>query len=196
MPSAAHRSAPETRSAASPATTGARATPHPNPVRHLRLEATGRCNLARTRHVNRIRLDYAGPRTTEPDAWPRGTGILAAEPNADDAGVGTIESTLSSRVREFVTTMNDIGDRSGATSGKMEQQISSFHSVSTNVLRDITVLAQKFDEHGKALNAASHFEIDDVIDPADTRRWITTAFAAAPAPPPRSGKKRPNIDTW
>ena len=27
-------------------------------------------------------------------------------------------------------------------------------------------------EHGKALNTASHFEIDDVIDPADTRRWI------------------------
>ena len=25
-------------------------------------------------------------------------------------------------------------------------------------------------EHGKALNAASHFEIDDVIDPADSRR--------------------------
>ena len=30
-------------------------------------------------------------------------------------------------------------------------------------------------EHGKALNAASHFEIDDVIDPADSRRWITHA---------------------
>ena len=27
-------------------------------------------------------------------------------------------------------------------------------------------------EHGKALNTASHFEIDDVIDPAETRRWI------------------------
>jgi acetyl-CoA carboxylase carboxyltransferase component len=51
-------------------------------------------------------------------------------------------------------------------------------------------------EHGKAINAASHFEIDDVIDPADTRRWITTTFAAAPRPPFRTGKKRPNIDTW
>ena len=50
--------------------------------------------------------------------------------------------------------------------------------------------------HGKALNAASHFEIDDVIDPADSRRWISTLLAAAPAPPPRHGKKRPNIDTW
>jgi len=51
-------------------------------------------------------------------------------------------------------------------------------------------------EHGKALNAASHFEIDDVIDPADTRRWISTLLDAAPPPAPRPGKKRPNVDTW
>jgi acetyl-CoA carboxylase carboxyltransferase component len=50
--------------------------------------------------------------------------------------------------------------------------------------------------HGKAVNAASHFEIDDVIDPADSRRWISTAFGAAPPPVARAGKKRPNIDTW
>ncbi|MFC9358733.1 hypothetical protein ACFTZB_19460, partial [Rhodococcus sp. NPDC057014] len=27
-------------------------------------------------------------------------------------------------------------------------------------------------QHGKALNAATIFELDDVIDPADTRAWI------------------------
>ncbi|CAN5181514.1 hypothetical protein BH18ACT5_BH18ACT5_06010 [soil metagenome] len=31
-------------------------------------------------------------------------------------------------------------------------------------------------EIGKGANVASHFEIDDVIDPADTRRWILTAL--------------------
>ena len=51
-------------------------------------------------------------------------------------------------------------------------------------------------EHGKALNAASHFEIDDVIDPADSRGWVTTMLASAPVPPARTGKKRPCIDTW
>ena len=51
-------------------------------------------------------------------------------------------------------------------------------------------------EHGKALNTASHFEIDDVIDPADSRRWISTILASAPPVAPRSGKKRPNVDTW
>ncbi|WP_313888163.1 carboxyl transferase domain-containing protein [Lentzea alba] len=49
-------------------------------------------------------------------------------------------------------------------------------------------------EHGKALNVASVFEIDDVIDPADTRRWIATALAPATSRP--AGKKRPFIDTW
>ena len=51
-------------------------------------------------------------------------------------------------------------------------------------------------QHGKALNSASHFEIDDVIDPADSRRWITTMLASAPPPAPRTGKKRPAVDTW
>jgi acetyl-CoA carboxylase carboxyltransferase component len=50
-------------------------------------------------------------------------------------------------------------------------------------------------EHGRAVSSASYFEIDDVIDPADSRRWISAAFGAAPVPR-REGKKRPNIDTW
>ncbi|MFG2247587.1 carboxyl transferase domain-containing protein [Spirillospora sp. NPDC048823] len=47
-------------------------------------------------------------------------------------------------------------------------------------------------EHGKALNAATVFELDDVIDPAGTRRWITTAFGSAP---PLADRRR-WIDTW
>ena len=49
---------------------------------------------------------------------------------------------------------------------------------------------------GKGVSVASYFEIDDVIDPADTRRWLTALLAAAPPPPTRTTKKRPNIDTW
>ena len=51
-------------------------------------------------------------------------------------------------------------------------------------------------EFGKAANAASMFEIDEVIDPADTRRWIAAALASRPPPAPRSGKKRNHVDTW
>ena len=51
-------------------------------------------------------------------------------------------------------------------------------------------------ERGKALNLASHFEIDDVIDPAESRATIAEMLRAAPPPPPRAGKKRPMIDPW
>jgi acetyl-CoA carboxylase carboxyltransferase component len=51
-------------------------------------------------------------------------------------------------------------------------------------------------EHGKALNVATYFEIDDVIDPAESRRRIVETLRAAPPPSPRTGKKRPHVDTW
>ena len=44
--------------------------------------------------------------------------------------------------------------------------------------------------------SASVLEIDDVIDPAETRRWIMRGLRTAPKPPARQGKKRPHIETW
>jgi acetyl-CoA carboxylase carboxyltransferase component len=49
---------------------------------------------------------------------------------------------------------------------------------------------------GKATNTASVLEIDDVIDPAETRRWIMRGLAMTGTAKSRAGKKRPNIDTW
>ena len=45
---------------------------------------------------------------------------------------------------------------------------------------------------------AAYGEIDDVIDPADSRRWIATLFdettrASGGRGP---GKRRPNVDAW
>ncbi len=57
------------------------------------------------------------------------------------------------------------------------------------------MVAQMY-EHGKAVNMASHFELDDVIDPADSRHWITTALNSIPATPVRTTKKRPHVDSW
>ena len=51
-------------------------------------------------------------------------------------------------------------------------------------------------EHGKALNTASHFEIDDVIDPVESRPWITSALRSVLPPARSAGKKRPCVDTW
>jgi acetyl-CoA carboxylase carboxyltransferase component len=51
---------------------------------------------------------------------------------------------------------------------------------------------------GKGVNMASHFEIDDVIDPLDTRRWIMTMLdtAATGWRHDRGAKPRPAVDTW
>lgn len=49
---------------------------------------------------------------------------------------------------------------------------------------------------GKALSTATYFEVDEVIDPADSRRWIATALLGAASRPRNEHKKRSNIDTW
>lgn len=51
-------------------------------------------------------------------------------------------------------------------------------------------------ERGKAVNMASHFELDEVIDPADSRRWITTALNSVPPSNHPTERRRPNIDAW
>ncbi len=51
-------------------------------------------------------------------------------------------------------------------------------------------------ERAKAVNAAAGGGLDDVIDPAETRSWIAESMKRLPKPPPRTGKKRPYIDTW
>ncbi|MGH6708058.1 MAG: carboxyl transferase domain-containing protein [Bradyrhizobium sp.] len=50
--------------------------------------------------------------------------------------------------------------------------------------------------NGKATSIASVLEIDEVIDPADTRHWIMAGLRSVPKPEPRSGRKRPCIDAW
>ena len=57
--------------------------------------------------------------------------------------------------------------------------------------RTFQEMVERMYTHGKAVNAASHFEIDDVIDPADSRRWVSTAFGSAPATAATSGQEAP-----
>ncbi|MFI4934725.1 MAG: carboxyl transferase domain-containing protein, partial [Caulobacterales bacterium] len=61
----------------------------------------------------------------------------------------------------------------------------------------------KFDEMvarayaaGKALNRATAYGLDDVIDPADTRRWVIGGLRSLPPTPRRTEKKLRWIDAW
>ena len=51
-------------------------------------------------------------------------------------------------------------------------------------------------ERGKALNVGSLYEVDDVIDPAETRKWIIAGLRAMPPAAKREGKKRGWVDAW
>jgi len=56
-------------------------------------------------------------------------------------------------------------------------------------VREVTAAAQ---DNARALNAAQLFELDDVIDPVETRGLIAATLAAAGTPEP-SGR---TVDAW
>jgi acetyl-CoA carboxylase carboxyltransferase component len=61
--------------------------------------------------------------------------------------------------------------------------------------RAFRAMVERQYEAGAAMNVAMHFEIDDVIDPAESRTWIRSLLIGRDARS-RDGKKRPNLDTW
>jgi acetyl-CoA carboxylase carboxyltransferase component len=61
--------------------------------------------------------------------------------------------------------------------------------------RRVQELTAATHERAKALNAATLFELDDVIDPAETRRLIASTIAAA-APPASEPRPDRFIDAW
>ncbi|HEY0390865.1 MAG TPA: carboxyl transferase domain-containing protein [Solirubrobacterales bacterium] len=98
--------------------------------------------------------------------------LTVAWPSAHLGPMG-LEGAVRLALRKELDAIEDDGER--------EQRV-----------RDLTAAAE---ENARALNAATLFEIDDVIDPAETRSLIaSTLAAAAPAQPTsRSGRF---IDAW
>jgi acetyl-CoA carboxylase carboxyltransferase component len=47
-------------------------------------------------------------------------------------------------------------------------------------------------ESARAINSGARY----VVDPAETRAWISRGLKSLPAKAPRTGKKRPYVDTW
>lgn len=99
--------------------------------------------------------------------------FAVAWPTGEFGGMG-LEGAVKLGYRNELAAIEDPGERTEL----YEQMVASMY------------------EHGKAVNTASHFELDDVIDPMHSRRWITRALKSAGAAKPRTGKKRPCIDTW
>ena len=62
---------------------------------------------------------------------------------------------------------------------------------------------ERFDElvrgmhsSGRALSIATHNEVDNVIDPAESRTWITSAIATHSGRTPGSDRSIPFVDPW
>lgn len=58
----------------------------------------------------------------------------------------------------------------------------------------LSALVAEARERGKAVNMASLFELDAVIEPAETRSWLVRGLCSAPARRPRPARRA--IDTW
>jgi len=95
--------------------------------------------------------------------------LTAAWPDATLGPMG-LEGAVRLAMRRDLEAIEDEGER--------EQRV-----------RELTA---QMHEHAEALNAAQIFEIDDVIDPADTRATIARTLAAAGTAPP-SGR---TVDSW
>ena len=68
--------------------------------------------------------------------------------------MGEIESTLVTRVTEFVTAMNGVVDKTGTASSQLDQQLATFQQNGTKMAAELGELAVSFDSHGRSLAEA------------------------------------------
>jgi acetyl-CoA carboxylase carboxyltransferase component len=94
-------------------------------------------------------------------------------PTAELGAMG-LEGAVKLGFRRELEAIDDEGERAD----RLEQLIAAAH------------------EHSKALNAATLFELDDVIDPAETRELVAHTFRAAPRRDWRAEEPRRFVDTW
>ena len=98
------------------------------------------------------------------------TVLSAAWPTGEVSGMG-IEGAVRHGARRELDSIDD----PAAREARFEELVARMY------------------QNSKALNAAAHHEVDDVIDPADTRARVAQVLRAAPPAPRRS---RPMVDTW
>ncbi|NUP25706.1 MAG: carbamoyl-phosphate synthase large subunit, partial [Nocardia sp.] len=104
------------------------------------------------------------------------TDMIVAWPTGEFGGMG-LEGAVHLAARDVLAAIPDPAER-------------------TRRFDELVALAYA---QGSALNTAAHLEIDDVIDPADTRAVLSAALLARPGPPRagwRNSARSTGIDTW
>ncbi|HXC40436.1 MAG TPA: carboxyl transferase domain-containing protein, partial [Burkholderiales bacterium] len=104
---------------------------------------------------------------------PKTPHATAAWPTGEFGGMG-IEASVRLGYRKEMEAIQDPAERQRFYDEKVAEQY----------------------REGTALNMASKEKIDDVLDPAETRAWLSGLLRSVPPALPREGKKRPMIDAW
>lgn len=114
-------------------------------------------------------------------------------------GLGSMAMSAGSFQDSFFTTSWPSGEFGGmGLEGAVKHAYrKELESIEDPAQRDATYkqYVEEYYKEGKAINMASYLEIDSVIDPADTRRWITSGLKSVPAIP-KNKQGQPFIDTW
>jgi acetyl/propionyl-CoA carboxylase alpha subunit len=115
-------------------------------------------------------------------------------------GLGAIAMAAGSFDETFFSVSWPTGEFAGMG---LEGQIKLGRRAELQAITDIPARRARYDQlvtdayaWSRALNAGTVFEVDDVIDPADTRKWLVMGLNSVPPRPVRDGKKRAWIDTW
>ena len=142
-------------------------------VRHCsRLFVTG-ANLESPRFAVVLRKGYALGSLAVMTGSSRAPVFTVAWPESEYGGMNVESGVLLSN-REALARIEDIDERAA----EYER-----------------LVAQAY-ERGSALSSASVFGIDDVIDPAETRRWIADGLKSVPDSEPLRRGRRTFLDTW
>ena len=142
-------------------------------VRHCsRLFVTG-ANLETPRFSIVLRKGYALGSIAVMTGSGRAPVFTVTWPDGEFGGMN-IESSVLLSNRDALAEIEDIDERAAAYQQMVEDAY----------------------ERSSALNAGSVFGIDDVIDPAETRRWITDGLMSVPQSEPIRRGRRTFLDTW
>ena len=103
----------------------------------------------------------------------RGPSFTVAWPTAEFGGMN-LEAGVRLSYRDHLAAIENIEERAA----EHERRVAEAY------------------ERGSALNAASTFKVDAVIDPVETRHWIVQGLPAAPRSEPIRHGRGPSLPAW
>ncbi|MBT5773200.1 MAG: carbamoyl-phosphate synthase large subunit, partial [Dehalococcoidia bacterium] len=142
-------------------------------IRHCaRLFITG-ANLTTPRFAVILRKGYALGSMAQLTGSTRAPHFTIAWPTSEHGGMNQ-EASVQLAHRESLAQIEDI-----------EERAAEYERLLANAY-----------ERGGGLNVASAFEIDDVIDPAETRHWLIQGLNSTPNPDPIRRGRAQFLNTW